>query len=71
MFEKIILKLVFLFLITMSINISILSDNTSNAFELLMEYNNSLDFLQLYENCFNGIDDDGDNLIDRQDVFDC
>lgn len=25
----------------------------------------------MYEDCFNGIDDDGDRLIDRQDVFDC
>jgi hypothetical protein len=23
------------------------------------------------EDCFNGIDDDGDELIDKDDVFDC
>ncbi|HET9774489.1 MAG TPA: hypothetical protein VFP25_05835 [Nitrososphaeraceae archaeon] len=26
---------------------------------------------QLHEDCFNGIDDDGDELIDQKDVFDC
>jgi hypothetical protein len=66
-----IIKLLFLFVITISISISILSDNTSNAFALLNEYENHLDLLQLYEDCLNDIDDDGDSLIDRQDVFDC
>ena len=27
--------------------------------------------LQLFENCNNGIDDDGDGLIDYIDIFDC
>jgi hypothetical protein len=35
------------------------------------EFDNSLYLFQLYEDCFNGIDDDGDKLIDRDDVFDC
>ena len=34
-------------------------------------FDNSLYLFQLYEDCFNGIDDDGDRLIDRDDVFDC
>jgi hypothetical protein len=34
-------------------------------------FDNLLDLFQLYEDCFNGIDDDGDSLIDRADVFDC
>lgn len=27
--------------------------------------------VQLYEDCFNGIDDDGDGLIDKMDKFEC
>ncbi|MFB5600355.1 MAG: hypothetical protein ACE5SW_09035 [Nitrososphaeraceae archaeon] len=27
--------------------------------------------LQLSEDCFNGKDDDGDGLIDKDDTFDC
>jgi hypothetical protein len=27
--------------------------------------------VQLHEDCFNGIDDDGDGLIDQKDEFDC
>jgi hypothetical protein len=70
MIAKIIIKMLFLFVITISINISILFVSNSNAFVLITEYNNHLDFLQLYEDCFNSLDDD-DKLIDRQDVFDC
>lgn len=67
-----IIKLLILFVITISISISLSFDGDSNAFELLLTaYYYHLDFLQLYEDCFNGIDDDGDRLIDRQDVFDC
>mgnify|MGYP003576074858 CR=1 FL=1 len=31
----------------------------------------SLQNVQLYENCFNGIDDDNDGLIDQMDEFEC
>jgi hypothetical protein len=31
----------------------------------------SLHNVQLYENCFNGIDDDNDGLIDQKDEFEC
>ena len=31
----------------------------------------SLQNIQLYEKCFNGIDDDGDGLIDQMDEFEC
>jgi hypothetical protein len=31
----------------------------------------SLQIVQLYENCFNGIDDDNDGLIDQKDEFEC
>jgi hypothetical protein len=31
-------------------------------------FDNSLHLFQLYEDCFNGIDDDGDKLIDRADI---
>jgi hypothetical protein len=60
------------FVIIMLINISLSFDaNDSNASALVNEYKNHLSFFQLYEDCFNGIDDDGDKLIDRDDVFDC
>jgi hypothetical protein len=62
-------KLLFFIIILININFSI--DSNSEANELLTEFNNSWSFLQLYENCFNGIDDDGDLLVDRQDLFDC
>ena len=31
----------------------------------------TLILLQLFEDCNNGIDDDGDGLIDYIDIFDC
>jgi hypothetical protein len=31
----------------------------------------ALQNVQLYENCFNGIDDDADGLIDQMDEFEC
>jgi hypothetical protein len=31
----------------------------------------SLQNVQLYEDCFNGIDDDGDGLIDQMDKLEC
>ncbi len=66
-----IIKSFFLFIIIMFLNIILSFDSSNNAFPLFQENDNYWDFLQLYEDCFNGIDDDGDNLIDRQDVFDC
>ena len=37
----------------------------------IKEFDGSLKNFQLYEDCFNGIDDDGDGLIDQLDEFDC
>ena len=45
--------------------------NIGEAHAVSRGFDNSLDLVQLYEDCFNGIDDDGDSLIDRADVFDC
>ena len=62
-------KLLVFIVILVNINFSINSNIDVKA--LLTEFNNQGSFLQLYEDCFNGIDDDGDLLIDRQDLFDC
>jgi hypothetical protein len=63
-------KLLFFIIILITINFSI--DRNIDVNALLIEFNNNpWSFLQLYEDCFNGIDDDGDLLIDRQDLFDC
>jgi hypothetical protein len=45
--------------------------NIGEANTVSGRFDNSLYLFQLYEDCFNGIDDDGDKLIDRDDVFDC
>jgi hypothetical protein len=61
-----------LLFIVILININFSLDSIINVNTLLIEFNNnSWSFLQLYEDCFNGIDDDGDLLVDRQDLFDC
>ena len=45
--------------------------NIGEANTVSGRFDNSLYLFQLYEDCFNGIDDDGDKLIDQDDVFDC
>jgi hypothetical protein len=68
----ILLRSLFIFIITIVIIISLSFHGNTIANELSKSnYISYLDFFQLYEDCFNGIDDDGDTLIDIQDVFDC
>ena len=40
--------------------------NIDEANTVSRGFDNLLDLFQLYEDCFNGIDDDGDSLIDRR-----
>ena len=72
MLVTILLRSLFIFIITIVIIISLSFNSNTIANELsISNYTAYLDFFQLYEDCFNGIDDDEDTLIDRQDVFDC
>jgi len=63
--------LIFLIISLVTINLYSISENQIIGFAFINSEIESSPGINIIEDCYNGKDDDGDNLVDTQDSYDC